>query len=337
MQLYRPMLKQALGIIWRFKYLWFFGLFAALMGNAGVFNFGFKNIDKIESQGAWLIRTKDILANWHFKFGLLNLNQALASVDIWAVILILLMIVIGFFLLWLAIASQGALVYGAKQALGGRGTFFGQAIKKGSNKFWPLLLLNILLNLVVFVVLVLLMLPFIVTFINSNNSFFWQNVSVALSLIILVPLSLVLSLLMRYAMIYVVNEDKHIGQAIADAWQLFKKNWIVSLEMALVLFVLNILSGLLLMVLMVFIALPFVTLGMIASQLASVGFFWLVVALGILTFVAILFLYGAVWNAFAYTAWVVLFNKITIGGVYSKILRWAVALTSQKKDAGSQE
>jgi hypothetical protein len=37
MSLYRSILKRAWEISWKFKYLWFFGLFAALLGNGGEF------------------------------------------------------------------------------------------------------------------------------------------------------------------------------------------------------------------------------------------------------------------------------------------------------------
>ena len=42
--IYRSILKQAVNIAWKFKYLWFFGLFAALAGNGGIYNIGINNI-----------------------------------------------------------------------------------------------------------------------------------------------------------------------------------------------------------------------------------------------------------------------------------------------------
>jgi hypothetical protein len=336
MQLYRPMLKTALSITWRFKYLWFFGLFAALLGNEGAFNLGVKNLNKVESQAMWLTNFRRAIDTWHFNFSFSRLSEMLKIIDIWGVLLICLILAVSIFLLWLAVSSQGALVYGARQALRDKTGLFSEAIKRGSSKFWPVLLLNILLNLAIFVSLGLVSLPFVILFIGTSAAI-WQSIVVVLSFIVLVPLAIVLSLIMRYALIYIVAEDKHLGEAIGQAWHLFIKNWIVSLETGLLLFLLNILTGLALVIIMIFVALPFVILGMIAGQVAMGGLLWLVVTLGILTFIILMFLYAATWNVFQMTTWVILFEKISSGSVYSKLLRWAVWLTSGKKEEGEEE
>ena len=45
MFLYRNILSQAWKITWRSKYLWFFGLFAALLGNGGELEIVFRGFD----------------------------------------------------------------------------------------------------------------------------------------------------------------------------------------------------------------------------------------------------------------------------------------------------
>ena len=331
MQLYRPMLKEALSFTWKNKYLWFFGLFAALAGNGGAFNLGAKNLDKVENGGMWLVDFKETINNWSLKFGALNLKEAVETIDVLGVVLFVLIIAVMIFFLWLAISCQAGLAYGAKQAVAGRNNIFGEVMKKGMSKFWPVLLLNILLNLVVLAVWGLISLPFIILYVVSSSAV-WQAILIILSFIVLVPLTIMLSLIVRYALLYVVNEDKHVGEALKDGWSLFVKNWIVSLETGFLLFLINILSGLLLVVLTLFAALPFVMLGMIFAQLGGAGLVWLVVALGILTFIAMMFLYGAMWYTFEMTTWVLLFGKISGGVVYSKILRWAVWLTGGRKE-----
>lgn len=337
MQLYRPMLKEALAVAWKFKYLWFFGLFAALVGNGEAYNLGVKNLSKVESGGVWLADFKELVSNWRLEFGGFSASRALEVVDVWGAIIITLIIAVGIFLLWLSVSSQGALAYGAGEALKGRNSIFSEAFKMGLGRFWPVLLLNIVLNLSIFVLLVLVSLPFVILFMNSVESGVWQTILIILSFIVLVPVAIVLSLIVRYALIYVVNYDKHIGGALADGWRLFVKNWIVSLEMGFLLFLINILTGLALVVVMILVALPFVMLGMLGAQLASSGFLWLILTLGILTFIAMMFLYGAIWNTFAMAAWVILFERITKGVVYSKILRWAVWLGGGRKEEAAGE
>jgi len=327
MQLYRPMLKNALSITWRYKYLWFFGLFAALLGNGGAFNYGIKNFSKVESQGVWLTNLSESLKSWKFGFGKIDWYGIFTNFDLWGAVLFLLMIVIGLFLLWLSIASQGALVYGIKAA---KTQFFNEALRHGSKKFWPLLLVNIILAVAIAVLMAIFNLPFVILYLNTGGNVLWQTVIVILSFIVWVPVTIIFYLIAQYAVIYIVNYDKHIAQAIKDAWLLFAKNWIVSLEAGFLLLLINIITSILLVAVVIVLALPFVMLGLLASALASNGFLWFVIILGILTFIALLFLYGAAWNVFQVSVWIQLFERITGGVVYSKILRWAVALTGGK-------
>jgi len=327
MQLYRPMLKNALSITWRYKYLWFFGLFAALLGNGGAFNYGIKNFSKVESQGVWLTNLSESLKSWKFGFGKIDWYGIFTNFDLWGAVLFLLVIVVGLFLLWLSIASQGALVYGIKAA---KTQFFNEALRHGSKKFWPLLLVNIILAVAIAVLMAIFNLPFVILYLNTGGNVLWQTVIVILSFIVWVPVTIIFYLIAQYAVIYIVNYDKHIAQAIKDAWLLFTKNWIVSLEAGFLLLLINIITSILLVAVVIVLALPFVMLGLLASALASNGFLWFVIILGILTFIALLFLYGAAWNVFQVSVWIQLFERITGGVVYSKILRWAVALTGGK-------
>jgi hypothetical protein len=191
--------------------------------------------------------------------------------------------------------------------------------------------LNIIFSVAVTAVLVLLSFPFFILYMNSAASGFWQMIILILSFVVYVPLAVVFSLIVNYALIFIMTEGKHIADAIKEAGKLFVKNWLISLETGLVLFLVNILTSLVLIVVIVFVALPFVLLGLIALALASNGFFLLVVVLGLLSFVALLFFYGAVWNVFQMTAWMLLFEKLLAGTAESRIVRWAQALATKNR------
>src|SRR3989338_566955 len=332
MQLYRPMLKSALSITWRYKYLWFFGLFAALLGNGGAFNYGIKNFSKVESQAVWLTNLQESLKSWKFGLGKIDWQAVFINFDLWGAVLLLLVIVMGLFLLWLSVASQGALVYGIKAA---KTQLFNEALCQGSKKFWPLLLVNIVLAVSIFVLMAILNLPFVILYLSTGGSVLWQTMIVILSFIVWVPVTIIFYLIAQYAVIYIVNYDQHIAQALKDAWLLFFKNWIVSLETGFLLLLINIITSILLVAAVIVLALLFIILGLLASALASSGFLWFVIILGILTFIALLFLYGAAWNVFQISVWIQLFERINRGVVYSKVLRWAVGLTGGKSAQGA--
>jgi hypothetical protein len=51
MTLYRSIFRQAWAITWQYKYLWFFGFFAALLGNGGEYEILSKGLRGDMSQG----------------------------------------------------------------------------------------------------------------------------------------------------------------------------------------------------------------------------------------------------------------------------------------------
>ncbi len=323
MKLYRPIIKEAFKIAWRNRFLWFFGLLAALVGSGGAYNLGAGNLSRVETYGVWLEHLKSFLLNWRFRFHGPNLSEAWSVFGMSGLFLILAGIFIFIFLLWLAVSAQGALAYGSGEVASGRQTNFQAVFKRGTEKFWQVLLLDIIFNFGLVVVLILFTLPFFILYMSAVEDTTWKALLIIVSFVVWVPLAVVFSIVIRYALIYCVNQEKKISEALSKAFNLFIKNWLVSLEVGFILFFLNLITGLLMAILLVFAALPFALLAIVAIQLSSATFLWLVVVLGILTFVALIFLYGAVWNVFVMAVWVLLFERITKGVVYSKILRWA--------------
>ncbi len=333
MKFYRPMLKTALYATFKYRYLWFFGLFAALVGNSGVFNLAIQNMSKVESAPLWLSQVRDIFTNWEFNIFSVSWETVATTFDFWGSFVFVLFLVLSLFLLWLSISSQAALVYGAKQSLVGKEGIFNVVFKKGRDKFWSVLLLNIFLNVTLVALLVLVSLPFVIFFL-ANSSILSQNIIVILSFTVLVPLAVIFALIMKFALIYVVNENRQLGEAIVKAWYLFVKNWLIAIETGLLLLLINIVATVLLIIFVVFLAIPFVMLGIIASQIASTTLFWLVAVLGLVVFILILFLYGAIWNTFQMSVWVILFEKLQGGKVFSKIMRVAMWFSHRKEKIG---
>ncbi len=328
MKIYRPIIKEAWKIAWRNKFLWFFGLLAALLGSGGAYNLGFSNLNKVENYGVWLHNLKMTVLHGQFHMRGPNVAEAWSAVGVSGIFFMLLAVAIFIFLLWLAVSAQAGLAYGTAELAEGRQTNFQAVFKKGTAKFWPVLVLNVIFNFGLLVALMLLATPFFILYMTAANDLLWQSLLIVVSFVVWVPLAIVFAIITRYALFYCVNKGMKVGEALSRAAALFAKNWLTSLEMALLLFFLNIISGLIIAVLMILVALPFVLLAAIAVQFASTTLFWLVVVLGILTFVMALFLYGAVWNVFVMAMWVLLFEKLTKGVVYSKIVRWVNRLAS---------
>jgi len=152
---YRALFRQAWEISWRHKYLWFFGLFASLVAGSGSWEYQImtQNMNQGLVNGsyaglAYITTIGDALSG--FALGLINIFHY----DVWTIMNILSLLIISaafiIFFLWLAIASQAALVSSTKQLLElkkkGPALTIRAGLTEGHRYFWPLLALNLLIR-----------------------------------------------------------------------------------------------------------------------------------------------------------------------------------------------
>lgn len=322
MFLYRNILKQAWTMSWRNKYLWFFGIFAALLGNGA----GYEILTKSFNGGS----ISNFWAGWErfsatgiFSWQALHNIKILIVEDSFSMILmffVLLTIIILFgFLLWLAIASQVALVNNAAAVINKKNVKFQNGVSAGTKYFWPALGVNILVKIAIYIIFALISLP--VVFTAGKVNLLTANFIYVMAFVIFIPLAIALSFMSKYAIAYLVIKKDDFWGSIKKGWELFIKNWLVSFEMALVLFFINLGVGLAVVLSVLTLAIPFLFLGFIFYYLFSVAGFWLMVFIGFFGFLAIIILAGAILSVFQISAWTDLFLQLDRGGVISKIMR----------------
>lgn len=329
--IYRPILKQAWRITWRAKYLWFFGLFAALVGSSGLYNINF-NVDEASDQGNRLLGWRDFWAGGAGNGGWQNL---LANVsNIWFIVLLLLFLVMALFLLWLSITAQGALVYGAGQEGEEKSLTFSQAFAKGQEKFRPLLLLNILMALVAGLIFLLVAAPFLILVFKPEYATTTASLFVVVSLLIMAPVGIILSFVVRYGLIYVVNRGRSARAAMSEAWRLFKKNWLTSAEMALIIWFFYLVVGVVLSLAVRYVILPvalfFLSL-LLNTYVGSEALIQALIILSLFFYVVVILWLMAILNVFETSAWVLLFGRLNENEVESKVARWAMATFAPEK------
>lgn len=322
MLLYRNILKGAIKNTWRHKYLWFFGLFAALLGNGGEYEILIRGLTG-DSQQSFFPGLKTIAATGVFSIETLsNIGQLFIKEPFTIIMMLLvgLIILILFgFLVWLTIVSQAGLVNNAALIIGNKKNNFQDGINAGIRNFWPVFGLNIIIKIVVFLVFLLISLPLILTATRVG----WQVVSLTYGIffIIFIPLAIALSFIIKYAIAYVVIKRVNFIEAIKSGWQLFIKNWLVSLEMAIILFLINLVIGLILVLVFLILAVPFTFLAMLFYKFASLLGFWLVIVFAVFLFFAAIVLVGSVLSTFQISAWTGLFIELVGKGGVSKINR----------------
>lgn len=319
MPFYRIILKQAWDLTWRNKYLWWFGIFAALLGNGGELEILFNNTGGDPSQAlfpAWqkIVSTGlfsgHTLANIEILFKQDTLNMFLVLITL------LIVLLVGIFFIWLVIVSQASIVNNSAAIIKQKKHNIRDGLDAGILNFWPVLGLNVIIKAIIYILLVAISLPVI----------FWQgNFSVKIfyifALIIILPVAIILSFIMKYAIAYVVIYKKRILSAIRHSFRLFKKNWLISFEMAVILFFINLLIGLSIVLAILILAVPFLFLGLIFFYAFSAVGSWLIAVLAFATFLFIIVSAGAALSVFQISSWTGLFLELDKKGGNSKIVR----------------
>lgn len=325
MTLYRKILKQAAGIAWRHKYLWFFGLFASLVGNAVEYealsqilaggaprNF-FPNLQRIIETGVFSGKT------------LTNIGKIMSEdpFSLFALLAVgLLTLILSAYLIWLAIVSQAALINSSADIMAGKSAkavSIQNGVATGSKNFWPVLGLNILIKAAIFIIFSLLSLPVILA--AGGIGAAAANFIYLILFLILVPLALGFALMIKYSMAYVVIRGSGFLESVKQGWRLFIKNWLVSLEMAIILFFINLFAGLALSLVILTLAMPFALLAIFSFKLVSIFVFWLIVVTAFTAILALIILTGSALAVFQISSWTGLFIELVGRGGSSKIAR----------------
>ena len=291
---YLAIIKDAWQIIWNNKYLWWFGFFIAL-GGGGSSNFQLP----MNNNGKWEEKTKagkeEILSfiNGHFE---------------WIAAGLIILTAIAIALLVLRIISQAAIIKSVSSIKKGGKSNFSIGFKKGRKYFWKLLAIDLILGFFTFGILIVLFLP--VVFLFHVKSYIAASLLLILAILIFIPLIILVSFLKKYAYFYLVLAKSGIKSSIENAYQVFRKNTLPSLIMALLLLAIGIIAGIAIIMLILPLALVFILIGLVLYFiLAKVGIF-ITAVLGILIFILIAFLLSSAVTAFRQTAWLLFFQEI---------------------------
>ncbi len=234
--LYRQSLRFSWRLVWEHKLLWVFGLFAAFLGHMGMTEIVGKVLSVSESYSSF--GPVDLLLSIFSLPSLVSFSFQEWTAYIW---LLLLLGIVFFGIFAIAVISQGVLIHvvaqhpvvSKKQGI----VNIDHAWHAGVSHFWKLLLLHILKRGTILVLTVLVGIATANAVVSSSL----VDTSIFLGILLLsLAIGFVLSSLVIYAAGYVVIEEYPIKKAIIEAWYLFKEHWFVSLEVGLLMTLLNV-------------------------------------------------------------------------------------------------
>lgn len=332
--LYRQILREALTIIWRNKFLWFFGLFAAMAGSVE-YNFlieGFSRSsgDKPLTLG-FLDVARDVANTGIFRFETLgNLKRIMIENPFsffMSVFIFLVFLGIAAFVIWLIVVSQASLISATRKIEQGEIADLREEMEKNRRSFWPLFFLNFINK---FLTGLLLVLVGVVVFVSAIKATVMTLLLFILAFIIFISLSLIIAFITKYAICFVVLKKQVWFESIKSAVNLFFANWVISLEMALILFAIDFVFILFFAISTLVLMLAVAMLIILAAFLSLKMTFWGVVILPVFLLIILFLIITSGLTAFQYSSWTLLFMRLAgKKTVVSKLARLASNLSNK--------
>ncbi len=327
---YRDVLKRAFVAVKKYRFLWFFGFFAAFLGAAGELEPLFKNYSDIASRSQGILDLKTyyeggVIASFYETTRLFFLAYP------WQAFFLLTMIsIVAVIFLWLAIVSQIALFDSAKKIEKKQAVSYGDAYRVGNRYFGTVLLINIIVRVILYGFFIAVGLPLVSWFL-LRGSILGGVLFIILIFLVYIPVNIIVSFIVKYTVAYIVVQQKKLGDAVKLAIALFKKNWLVSIEMAFLVVAIGIGVGVLMVIMLAITAIPFLLIGGASLVFGSSTGFSAAVVIGTIVWFIVIAVIGSAFVAFQYTAWTFLFLKLDGNTAESKLKRWFVQLKTAKK------
>lgn len=322
-QSFSAIFRQAWQNVWRQKYLWFFGLFVALVTQE--VEVILRNYYTFTEQTLSLDSWRELFRSG-FGETFTNLWDAFTGTPMMAVVGSILALAIIAVFVWLMVLSIGSLIHSAMQWDQKKPATFAASLAVGRKTFWRNFLILLATKVIDYGVLVLMALL-------VSLMIFHPVGLVASGLLIVATfiVSLLVSFVAKYASCYVVLKNQSAADAIRSGWQLFRRNWVDSIEMALLTFVINFVVNLLLVLLIVLIAVPFFILILVLSNAEYLTMANFLLGIGVTLVLLVTVIVGSALSSFQFSAWVVVFLRLHEGNRVSRIMHWAGQLLSGQK------
>jgi hypothetical protein len=280
------LLKEAGRIVWKNKFLLWFGLLIAL-GSPGSFNMG--NSDDWNGKGGDTARNF-IETHWQV---------------VLAVALVIFAIGIALFLI--SLVGKAGLIRSVSLIVSKKKTSFKAGWKEGKKYLGKLVKLFLLFFAATLVIILVLGLP--VVYLAATGSWISAILVGMLAVAILAPLIFVLALTNIFSEFYIVLSDLGVWSAVESGYNLLLKNIKNSIIFGLLLMAVSIVAGLVLLPVALIVAAVLIPAGTLFYFMNKIAFaIFLIIAI-FLFLLAILFI-SSVFAAYKTTAWTLFFREI---------------------------
>lgn len=289
---YFDIVKRALMITWKNKFLWFFGFFIFIGSFSTSLNF---NSDRTATKKdiAW-----ETISNYIQKYPKLFIGLV--------VTLVVLMIVLFIF----RIIVTAAIIKSVNNIAVYRQSKISAIFSESKKYFWRLALLEIIICLSLIVFITILIIPVAYLWIlEAKISAIFSGIIAAVIFLVLAVIALYLR---KYAYFYMVLGDMKMKMALEAAYILLRKNIWESLIMSCIGIALNVIAMMFTFVLLLSLALVFSPFGFVAYIMFAKTGALIILITGIIIGGIVFLLSLSFFTAFTQSAWVLFFQEISL-------------------------
>lgn len=319
---YHDILGKAWDFTKRYRSMWWFGLFAAFLGgNGGEYELFVQHFFDLQDKKGFysILDPGSVSERWEVAQRFFSEAGAAGWVGA------LVVAIIALFFIWIVMISQSALVHAVGRKIPARGMTFDKMFSAG-REFWvKTFALNLTAKAAILILFLIVAWPITWAMRNDPST----GLRVGLDIVVfflLVPGAIIISFLTKYAMSFAILKNKTIGESIKSSWKLFTEHWLVTAELSLLVFALNVLMGLGMVVILAIFTLPIYFLAGFIAGAGLTTAFWILVFITAIIFFSIIFMFGAAFSTFQWAAWTFLFVELTKKKRESILARWIRAL-----------
>jgi len=278
--------KQAALIVWRNRFLLWFGVLIAL-GSPGSFNYSGGNNDFGKNGEA---------AKQFFETH-------------WGIVLMLALVffAIGIALFLIALVGKAGLIKSVSKITQNKKITFRNGWREGKKYLGKLFGLSLLVFAVIFVIVLILGIP--VVYLVLAHSWLSAALVGILAVAILIPLLFILAITSIFAQFYIILSDLKIWSAIEAGYNLLLKNVANALVFGILLMALAMLSMFILVPVAIIALIIFVPAGFLFYGLSSIAF-GIFLVFAVLLLLALILFVSSVFQAYRITAWTLFFREI---------------------------
>jgi hypothetical protein len=307
---YRQTLIHSWKLVWHNKNIWGLGLLSAIFaGSFGINNFLGQLFNSISTNGEIAIISWPTLNYFYFGADFNTLSLIILGI-------VSVAIIVG--LIFVSVVSKISLMlisvdYYKKDHEPRIVPVWHKALKY----FWKIFTLEILRKILFLLVLFI----FSLIWINTNPfANIWTMIISVLALALTILLALAISSVTIFASGYAVIDEEKLYPSIIRGYKLFKKHFLVNVEMSIILLIIDfiLIMGIILLMSLTFVPslLIWIIAGFFANNMGLMAFGF---ALGLIILLLSIVLIGAVYNTFYTTTWMYMFMKMHHEGFLSRL------------------